>query len=141
MKKAFYKILAITMALVVLFSTMSFTVNSHFCGDNLVGVSYFGKAESCGMEMKQEQIKKPLGCSVIKKNCCNDKTEVLQGQDELKTSKKSSLNYQQQVFLTSFYYAYVNLFKDLHNSVVPFKDYVPPLVIKDIQVLDEVYLI
>lgn len=38
------------MAFVVMFTTMSFTVDMHFCGDSLVDFSLFAKAESCGME-------------------------------------------------------------------------------------------
>ncbi|XRE43948.1 hypothetical protein ACIVBQ_002152 [Tenacibaculum discolor] len=139
MKKAFGKIASILMSFVVLLSTMSFTVNSHFCGDMLVGTSYFVKAESCGMEMKQES--KPEECSVIKKNCCQDVASVVEGQDNLKLTSLDQLSLDQQVFIASFYYSYINLFEGIHNKVIPFKDYTPPLVIKDIHVLDEVYLI
>ncbi|MDX8552811.1 hypothetical protein MK851_04120 [Tenacibaculum sp. 1B UA] len=139
MKKAFHKIASILMAFVVLLSTMSFTVNSHFCGGMLVGTSYFVKAESCGMDMKQET--KSEDCSVMKKNCCQDVASVIEGQDTLKITSFDQLSFDQQVFIASFYYSYINLFEGIHNKVIPFKDYAPPLVIKDIHVLDEVYLI
>lgn len=139
MKKAFHKIASILMAFVVLLSTMSFTVNSHFCGDMLVGTSYFVKAESCGMDMKQET--KSEDCSVMKKNCCQDVASVVEGQDTLKITSFDQLSFDQQVFIASFYYSYNILFEGIHDKVVPFKNYVPPLVIKDIHVLDEVYLI
>ncbi|MEE3999609.1 hypothetical protein V1T75_04590 [Tenacibaculum sp. FZY0031] len=139
MKKAFHKIASIVMTFVVLLSTMSFTVNSHFCGDMLVDTSYFVKAESCGMDMKQES--KPKECSVIKKNCCQDIASVVEGQDTLKHTSFDQLSFDQQVFIASFYYSYINLFEGIHDKVIPFKDYTPPLVIKDIQLLDEVYLI
>jgi len=35
------------MAFVVLFSTMSFTVNMHYCGDTLVETAIFKKAKGC----------------------------------------------------------------------------------------------
>ncbi len=127
------------MALVVIFSTMSFTINSHFCGDTLVSTSYFSKAKTCGMEMKQDNDSKE--CSITKKNCCKDITQLIEGQDNLKNSAFDSLSYDQQLFVATFYYSYVNLFEGLHNNVIPFKDYAPPLVVKDIHVLDEVYLI
>ncbi|TDQ30105.1 HYC_CC_PP family protein [Tenacibaculum caenipelagi] len=139
MKKAFQKIASITMALIVVFSTMSFTVSSHFCGDILVGTSYFGKAKSCGMEMSQET--KSNDCSVMKENCCHDEASVIQGQDDLKITSLDYLSLDQQVFIASFYYSYINLFEELHDKVIPFKNYTPPLVVKDIHVLDEVYLI
>lgn len=139
MKKVFHKITSILMAFVVLLSTMSFTINSHFCGDMLVDTSYFVKAESCGMDMQQE--KKPDECSVIKKNCCQDVASVVEGQDTLKITSFDQLSFDQQVFIASFYYSYINLFEGIHDKVIPFKNYSPPLVIKDIHVLDEVYLI
>ena len=69
------------MAFVVLFSTMSFTVDMHYCGDTLMDTAIFHKAETCGMEMEN-----PLtdGCSITKKNCCNDEQIVVDGQNELK---------------------------------------------------------
>ncbi|WP_299009157.1 hypothetical protein [uncultured Tenacibaculum sp.] len=139
MKKVFHKITSIAMALIVVLSTMSFTVNSHFCGDMLVDTSYFVKAESCGMDMQQE--KKSDECSVIKKNCCQDVASVVEGQDTLKITSFDQLSFDQQVFIASFYYSYINLFEGIHDKVIPFKNYSPPLVVKDIHVLDEVYLI
>ncbi|CAM1346367.1 conserved hypothetical protein [Tenacibaculum crassostreae] len=126
------------MALVVVFSTMSFTINSHFCGDTLINTSYFSEAKTCGMEMKQENNKE---CSITKKNCCKDVTQLIKGQDNFKKSVFDSLSYDQQLFIAAFYYSYFNLFEGLHNRVIPFKDYSPPFVVKDIHVLDEVYLI
>ncbi len=139
MKKAFHKIIAIAMACIVVFSTMSFTVSSHFCGDMLMGTSYFGKAASCGMEMPQKTT--PKECSMSKKNCCEDVASIVEGQDTLKTSSFAQLSFEQQVLFTSFYLSYLQLFEELHDKVIPFKNYTPPLVVKDIHVLDEVYLI
>ena len=51
MKQVFHKTLAISMSFVVLFSTMSFTINMHYCGDTLVETALFQKAKGCGMEM------------------------------------------------------------------------------------------
>ena len=53
MKQFFYKIMSLAMAFVVLFSTMSFTVNMHYCGDTLVETAIFHKAKGCGMEMEK----------------------------------------------------------------------------------------
>lgn len=141
MKKAIHKIIATLMAFVVLFSTMSFTINSHFCGGSLVGISYFVKAKTCGMETKQENQINKKDCAVSKKNCCKDETKVIQGQDNLKDSSLNILSFNQQVFILSFVYSYINILKEVHDKVIPFKDYSPPFVVKNIQLLDELYLI
>jgi len=138
MKQVINKIAAVLMAFVVLFSTMSFTISEHYCGDYLVNSSLFSKAESCGMEMQKPSPTKD--CSVNKDNCCSDVLTHIEGQSELKTDL-SNLNFDQQVFVASFVYTYVNLFEGLDRNVVPFKNYSPPLIVRDFQVLDGVFLI
>ena len=56
------------MALVVLFTTMSFTIDMHYCGNTLVEAAIFHKAKGCGMEMQKPSTK---SCSITLKNCHN----------------------------------------------------------------------
>ena len=126
------------MTFVVVFSTMSFTISEHYCGDHLVDSALFSKAESCGMEMQKPSPTKD--CSLKKDNCCSDIIKQIEGQGELKIDF-TSLNFEQQVFVASFVYSYINLFEGLDKNVVPFKNYSPPLIVTDIQVLDQVFLI
>lgn len=138
MKQIFQKISAILMAFVVVFSTMSFTISEHYCGEHKVDSSLFSKAESCGMDLQ-----KPTSyddCSLKKSDCCKDVLKQFVGQSEIKTAV-SSLSNQQQLFIASFVYTYVNLFEGLDKNIVPFKYYTPPILITDIHVLDQVFLI
>ncbi len=73
MKQITHKIVSLLMAFVVLFSTMSFTVSMHFCGDVLVDSSMLSSAESCGMETQDFSSE----CVTFKKNCCDDKQIVV----------------------------------------------------------------
>ncbi|KAA3624086.1 MAG: hypothetical protein DWP94_04505 [Flavobacterium sp.] len=125
------------MAFVVLFSTMSFTVNMHYCGDTLIDTAIFKKVDGCGMEMDKSSIE---GCSITKKNCCDDEQVFIQGQDELKISI-DHISFEQQVFLTSYIYSYINLFQGEDKNVISFERYKPPLVVKQIYKIDESYLI
>lgn len=138
MKQLFRKISAIVMSLVVLLSTMSFTVSEHYCGHKLVDSALFSKAESCGMELQKPASSKD--CELKKIDCCKDELKQFTGQNELNTSF-SSLNFEQQVFVASFTYAYLNLFEGLKENIIPFKYYTPPLLVTDILVLDQVFLI
>ncbi|WP_109299178.1 hypothetical protein [Aquimarina sp. AU474] len=138
MKKVIHNIAAVLLAFVVLFSTMSFTVNMHYCGNTLMNVALYKEAKSCSMEMQQMQ--PPSDFHVMKKSCCTDKQLNFEGQDELKTSF-DKLTFDQQTFITTFFYSYVNLFEGLEENVIPFKEYPPPLLVKDIQVLYETFLI
>ena len=125
------------MAFVVLFSTMSFSVNMHYCGETLMDSAIFKKAETCGMEMEN-----PLtdSCSISKKNCCSDEIFVVDGQDELQLQVEK-ISFEQQVFIASFVYTYINLFEGLDKNVSSFEEYKPPLVVKQIFKIDETYLI
>ncbi len=46
MKQFIHKSMAVFMAAVVLMTTMSFTVDMHYCGDSLVDFSFVQKVEN-----------------------------------------------------------------------------------------------
>ena len=137
MKQIFHKISSFLMAIVVLFSTMSFTVDMHYCGDNLVETAIFHKAKGCGMEMEKPSTE---GCSITKKNCCDDKQLAIEGQDELQL-QVDNITFEQHLFIASFVYTYINFFEGLENNVSSYEEYKPPLVIRRIYKIDETYLI
>ena len=126
------------MAFVVLFSTMSFTIDMHYCGDTLVDTAIFHKAKTCGMEM--EKAITGSDCSITKKDCCSDKQMVVDGQNELQMSF-DEISFEQQVFIASFVSAYSNLFEEIKENDSSYNDYKPPLVIRQIFKIDETYLI
>ncbi|WP_299096331.1 hypothetical protein [uncultured Winogradskyella sp.] len=137
MKQIFHKIMSLAMTFVVLFSTMSFTVNMHYCGDTLVESAIFQKAKGCGMEMEKPSTE---SCSITKKNCCDDKQLAIEGQDELQL-QLDKITFEQQVFIASLVYTYINLFEGLDNNVSSYEEYKPPLVVRQIFKIDETYLI
>lgn len=124
------------LALLVLVSTFSFSVDKHFCGSILVDMAVFSKAKTCGMEMHRDMEL----ASIEEDSCCTNEKIAVDGQDELKISF-NSLDFQQQIFLTTITYSYLNLFEGLPQRIDPYRDYSPPLLVTDIQVLDQVFLI
>lgn len=138
MKELFRKISSILMAFVVLLSTLSFTVETHYCGDTLVDSSLFQEAESCGMEMQKSS--PDSDCSVFKKDCCSTEQLVLDGQKELKSSPEN-LTHEQQLVLISFVFTYLELFEEFDEDSSAYLDYRPPLVTHRIYKLVESYLI
>ena len=126
------------MALFVLLSTFSFAVDNHYCGDILVDFSFFGKAESCGMEIWQSPDSHKHNFE--KQGCCEDETLAIEGQHDLKLSLEK-LSFEQQQFIISFVYSYLNLFEGHQENLVPFNHYPPPLLVKDILILDQTFLI
>lgn len=137
MKQVFHKITSFLMAFVVLFSTMSFSVDMHFCGNTLVNTAVFQKAKGCGMEMQKPTSE---GCEITKKNCCSNQQIVVDGQNELQLSV-DKLTLEQQVFMTSFVYTYHALFEGVEEHTNFYGDSSPSQVVRHIYKLDESYLI
>ncbi|MHA7830662.1 MAG: HYC_CC_PP family protein [Flagellimonas sp.] len=128
MKQIFHQILFSLMALLVLASTVSWTVDKHICMGRVMDISFFAHADDCGMDMKME------------KSCCDDESFTVQGQDDLKLSFEN-FSLDQQVFLVSFVQTYFQLFETDSDEPTPFSEYNPPPLIRDVQVLDQTFLI
>ena len=139
MKNQFHKLMAYFMTAVVLMTTMSFTVDMHYCGDTLVDFSFTQQVETCGMEKSEASI----GCEIpgmTEKACCTEKQVIKEGKDDLKVSF-DQLTFDQQVFVASFTYAYINLFEGTISKEVPFTVNLPPFIRQDLQVLHQTFLI
>lgn len=129
-----HKILSVALSFLVVFSTLSFTVEKHFCGDNLVDIAVFSEVKKCGMEMS-------TNTEVIKKSCCKDEVDVVKGQNDLKLNTTDDLLPVQIIFLESFVYSFNVLFESLPKQIIPHKDYSPPNLVADIQLIDQVFTI
>jgi hypothetical protein len=125
--------LSFLMAFVVLFSTLSFTIESHYCGDHLIDTAVFTKAKVCGGNTADKDF--------AMRSRCKHEVDVIKGEDKLKLNTFDDLDIQHQLFLASFTYSYASLFITLPKQVVLHKEYAPPNLIFDIQVLDETFLI
>lgn len=134
MKQLFLKITTVLLTLLVLFSTFSFTVESHYCGDFLMDVSFTGNAADCGMQMEQTAVKK-------KKNCCKDELQKIEGQDELQYASTDDFDLLKQQFLTSFLVSYNDLFLPKETKKSVYTELHPPEIPKNYQVLFQVFLI
>lgn len=134
----FRKISTIMLALLVLLSTFSVTIEKHFCGDYLVDVSYFGNSKGCADEDEENC---SLPAVITKKNCCKDEVQHIEGQDELRQTSIKKIKVEQQKFLLAFAFSYQNLFANLSKQIVPHQYYSPPEVVDDLQVLHEVFII
>lgn len=121
----------------MLFVTMSFTVDMHYCGDSLVDFSLIQNAHTCGME---ERHAPNCEIEISEKSCCTDKQIIIEGQDELQISI-DKITVGQQVFVATLFYTYINPFEGLDKSIHLYRDYKPPILIRDIHKLHETYLI
>jgi len=138
MKKGFQKILSLSLALIVFFSTMSFTVVSNYCADDLVDFSFFDNASWCH-DLQDDTFSKV--CEISEMSCCSSDQIVVEGMDDLQKSSFELLTFDQQLFVATFTYSYLGLFEDLDKETIPFANYNPPLLVRDILLLDQTFLI
>lgn len=131
----FHKTFSVTLSLLVLFSTLSLTIEKHFCGDVLIDVAVFTKIEKCA-----DDIAVLDETAITKKSCCKDEIDVIEGL-QLIANSFEDLDDIQQPILLAYSFSYLNLFEGLPNFAIPHKDYLSHIRVKDIQVLDETYLI
>lgn len=131
-KTAIRKLFSCSLAVLVLFSTLSFTIEKHYCGDTLIDVAIFSEPDTCGMEQAP---------AVIQKSCCDDEVNFIKGQNELKLSSFEDLDIEFQLVLVQVFYNYYITYKSLPKAIIPHKAYTPPNLAYNIQKLDQVFLI
>lgn len=134
MKQQLIKIGAVLMTMVVLLSTMSFTIHQRYCSGNLVDTTVFSKSKSCKIIVKSD-------CCEITEECCDHEQIVIDGQKELpsRITVDLPINTQYFVFNSS------NLFLDdcsfKSKKTVLNKEYVPPSLVFNKQVNHQVFII
>ncbi|PCJ98961.1 MAG: hypothetical protein COA50_00680 [Flavobacteriaceae bacterium] len=121
------------MALFLLVSTTSWTVEKHYCMGRLMDIAIFQEAEGCGMQLLDAE-------ENIEMNCCSDEVTFVEGLDDLKITF-NDLSSDQQLFIAAYTHSYFGLFDVVLEQPVPNKDYPPPILVRDIQVLDQVFII
>ena len=130
-------------------TSTGFSIDMHFCGNHLKSFSLTGKAKNCFELAKtskcakhqQTEVATPE-CEMSKKDCCHNKTLVLQA-DLTPDIPANDLIISPQ--LQDFLVAYVAVFlksilpNERHHS--SFAHYKPPLILRDIPVLVQSFLI
>ena len=131
------KISAFILSCIVLFSSMSFAIDEHFCGDQVMDVSYFGNADDCGME----EVDTNSNITILKaNNCCKD--EITHFESSLYSSEKPISIHNlasQYLFSNTHFNNGFNRIKTLRIQY--YKDFSPPDIRQDFQVLHQTFLI
>ena len=144
MKQNLHKLISVLLSLVVLFSTLSFTVDQHYCGDELVDVAVFSELEGCGDEDDHahdqaalEEEKEDSCCTPEDNHCKDIKTEIEGDPVDYFGFQKSELqkvffvvpffaSYQQECLEAideAFVYKYTSQLKNQKDRVVLFENF------------------
>ena len=137
MKIRIHQFFSVLLAFFLLVSTTTWTVGKHYCMGLLVDYSFFSHAQDCGMGMES------WGDNLLESDthsCCKDQLVIVGGQDQL-SPFFDTIHVDGQSFFVSFSTPTFNLSLRWASVPLPYEFYPPPLLIKDIQLLDEVFLI
>ena len=134
MKQFLTKIASFILAFLVLFSTLSFSVDTHYCGDFLIDVSFIGQAEGCLDNVSSENILKT-------KKCCKDEVQQFKGLDELQANKVKNITFKKEYLFSAFIISYKNLLITNESKKRFYQDFSPPDIPVDYQILFQSFLI
>lgn len=97
-------------------------------------MAFFVDAEDCGMS------KDAMSEDMAENSCCSQDIVYVDGLDDLKASY-DDLSVDQKTFLTVFTSSYFDLLFVPKERIIPLEQYPPHLLVKDIQLIDQVFLI
>jgi len=102
----------------------------------VMDIAFFHNAERCGVE----EAMRSMHDRIEGKHCCDDESFTIEGQDNLKLSW-NELELDSQTFLFTFTSTYLHSVSFLFDPEVPGEMYPPPLLVQDLTILHEVFLI
>ncbi|MHB1106320.1 MAG: HYC_CC_PP family protein [Lutibacter sp.] len=139
MKRILTKILSFFLTILVLFSSVSFTVEKHLCGGQVYSESIFGKAEKCGINDDDCELEanNPF---YSEKSCCEDEIQFINGSIFEKEQSVKLNNKQQQDFTISVLIDNGLITKEFNEST-HFKNYLPPANKNNFNILYQVFRI
>lgn len=135
MKQKFNKIGAVLMIIVVLFSTISFTIHKQYCSGYLMDTALFSTSDACKLIKNND-------CCEIVEDCCDLQQIVVEGQTEFLFNKVASSSSKKQQFVVNSLKLFFDDFEIYAQSIFQKKEYSPPnLVIINRQVIYQTFLI
>ncbi len=135
-KHFLHKMFSVFLALIVLSSTMSFTIEKHFCGDKLIDVALFSELNKCNMDSSSIDLE-----GFVKKMCCKDEVNIVTGQDELLMHDFDDLSMDIQTALFEVTQSINHLVSVELLSKKSFNDYSPPKLIVNRLIVNQNFLI
>lgn len=135
MKKLVYKSISFLLSLIVLLSTFSFTVESHYCGEELVDVALFSEANGCEEDTDHDDT---IPDSSEEISCCGSQ-DRMHCKDVLTEIEGDPVDYfgfekpvlQKVFFVATFLATYQYELYELNEETVVFQNSSPPILQRD----------
>ena len=129
--------ISVVMALMIGLSTICWTVDKHLCWGRVVDITLFAKAQPCSVQnATPDQWAQKLQST----SCCDADSFTLQGQNQLKHTYDTPELPAPQL-LPTFTQPLSTPFVPLAQRPTLHQHYIPPAVIRNVQLLNAVFLI
>ena len=122
------------MTLIVLLSTMSFTIHKRYCSGDLVDTTLFLESESCKIVVLND-------CCEISEDCCNHEQIIIDGQKELPSRVIDSLPIIKQFFVINSSNLFLEDYNFQSKKSLFNREYNPPILVFNRQLIHQVFII
>lgn len=138
MKEGVNKIVSIVLAFLVVMATTTVATDMHWCCNTLVDWSIRGEAELCEGEF-QASGQSDMQCSIGAEDCCKNLSSLKKGEQIVDTAPETQPEFPGLELHLPHHISQIETSKQ--HSCIPFNTYNPPLLIRDLLVLHETFLI
>ena len=147
-----YRFITLTLAFLMLTTSVGFAVDMHYCQGQLKSVSFFGRAKTCHetadaiptkkCSHHQKMMEQKEGCSMDKKDCCQNITLHFQSdQDRQVQTSDFMISKQLQQFVIVYAAGFFTNDFSIECDAASFNHYKPPLLLRNIPVLIQSFLL
>lgn len=130
MKKTF----AVLLSLIVLLSSLNFSLSAHYCGQTIVDVALFGKAEACPMAAE-------MNCDSEEAPCCADRNIIIEGEEYLSSKSFEKQTIEKVELLLAQLDFPIELLLEEKQTRYFSRTYTPPLIEQDITLAVQSFLL
>lgn len=149
--KISHKATAMLLAFLMFTTSISFSMDIHFCGGQIESIAFFGNTTACEMmqqekepksccESPKKQVKTCYNKETAKSNCCHNQKVVVENGDFEKTDFNIN-DVQPTIALVAFVYTYFKPLVFTSINKVSYTDYNTPPITEDITILHQVFRI
>ena len=122
----------------IIASTISFSLDFHYCGEELIDYGVFHHAQSCGMELEEPD--NSISCPLVNKDCCNNHTLSFDGQNVCEQSTTIIDDFSSHNFILNEVYEYIiSIISD--SLVVQTFTYNSPKLVSSLYLINECFII
>lgn len=137
------------LAATMIFATVGLSMDMHFCNGQLKNVNLLGDAQNCHDAVKttshcakmqmDSQLESCTQPGVKSDNCCDNKTISVELEEDFVQSSINSVSFEQSAIIL----AYALTLLDVQSNaleIIPYQNYKPPLLDREIPLLLQSFL-